>query len=78
MKQLHLAIVAVTGWNGGVVYTQNLIKALAMLPASERPKMTLLMRHDDKRFELSYDKLDGHAFYPWWRSHTIPKLRQRP
>lgn len=48
---MRIALVAAEEWAGGVMYTHNLTKALALLPADERPQVTLLYERDAKRFE---------------------------
>jgi glycosyltransferase involved in cell wall biosynthesis len=44
-------VIAVDHWLGGVVYTHNLISALARLPESERPRLTLFCRNNTDRFD---------------------------
>jgi glycosyltransferase involved in cell wall biosynthesis len=40
----NVGIIALDRWQGGVIYTHNLVRALSYLPPSERPRVTLFCR----------------------------------
>jgi glycosyltransferase involved in cell wall biosynthesis len=74
MLKPHVGIVASSGWNGGVVYTHNLINALSQLKPSVRPAITLLKHHGDDRYK-SLDRIIKHSVnYPFWRNPKYPKV----
>lgn len=49
-SQPHVGLIGIDQWLGGAIYTQNLIKALARLPAAERPRITLFCRRNAALF----------------------------
>ncbi len=66
MKQRHIGILALDGWPGGMMYTHNLVRALASLPAAERPELTLFYKFTPGSFEHLLPFVDHHvAFRPW-------------
>ncbi|MGA8150811.1 MAG: glycosyltransferase family 1 protein [Terriglobales bacterium] len=50
-SQPNIGLVALDRWRGGVIYTHNLVRALALLPANERPRITLFCRSSAVLFE---------------------------
>jgi glycosyltransferase involved in cell wall biosynthesis len=46
-----IGIVALDGWTGGTVYTHNLVRALALLPPSERLQTVLFCRSNTDLFK---------------------------
>ncbi len=50
-------------WRGGVIYTHNLVRALARLPENERPKITLFCRGTAELFEEVAELADKVVVY---------------
>jgi glycosyltransferase involved in cell wall biosynthesis len=51
MTPPHIGIIALDRWRGGVIYTHNLVRALARLPQNERPRVTLFCRGTSELFD---------------------------
>jgi glycosyltransferase involved in cell wall biosynthesis len=51
MSRPHIGLIAVDHWLGGIVYTKNLISALARLPENERPRITFFCRSNTDLFD---------------------------
>jgi glycosyltransferase involved in cell wall biosynthesis len=51
MTPPHIGLIALDRWRGGVIYTHNLVRALARLPQNERPRVTLFCRGTSELFE---------------------------
>lgn len=47
----HVGLIGLDRWQGGVVYTHNLVRALSHLPAVERPHITLFCRNSTDLFK---------------------------
>jgi glycosyltransferase involved in cell wall biosynthesis len=62
----HVGILANDAWVGGVVYTQNLVRALSSLPVEERPKITFLQRCGATGFESLMPLVEGQRRYRLW------------
>lgn len=46
-----IGLLALDRWQGGVIYTHNLVRALSFLPEEERPRLTLFCRESSKLFD---------------------------
>lgn len=67
MHTPKIGIVAMEGWGGGIVYTQNLVLALGRLPVSERPHITLFYESDPRDFQSIIPFVDSAVAYrPWY------------
>jgi glycosyltransferase involved in cell wall biosynthesis len=60
VQKLHIGLVALDNWMGGIVYTHNLVRALAALPPDERPLTTLFCPHSLELFR-DLEPLVDHA-----------------
>jgi glycosyltransferase involved in cell wall biosynthesis len=69
-ERLCIGIVAVESWQGGVVYTHNLVRAIRSLPAEEQPTVTLFYEQDSARFEDLLPLADAHFPYRTWFSNS--------
>ena len=63
MNRAKVAIVAAELWAGGIVYTHNLVRALAQLPDDERPQMTLLYEQNAEPFRELFSLVETHTVY---------------
>jgi glycosyltransferase involved in cell wall biosynthesis len=63
MNRAKVAIVAAELWAGGIVYTHNLVRALAQLPDDERPQMTLLYEQNAEPFRELFSLVETHTAY---------------
>jgi len=61
--QPHIGLIALDRWRGGVIYTHNLVRALARLPESERPRITLFCRGSAELFEEVASSADKVVVY---------------
>ena len=61
--KIRVGIVAVETWGGGIVYTHNLVRSLALLPPDERPHITLFYESDPREFESLFPLVDAHVQY---------------
>jgi glycosyltransferase involved in cell wall biosynthesis len=50
-SQPHVGLIGLDRWQGGVIYTHNLVRALSNLPAVERPRITLFCRGSSDLFK---------------------------
>ena len=62
-SQPHIGLIALDRWRGGVIYTHNLVRALARLPESERPRITLFCRSSAELFEEVASSADKVVVY---------------
>jgi glycosyltransferase involved in cell wall biosynthesis len=75
MTKRHIGILALDGWAGGVMYTHNLVRALASLPDLERPEITLFYKFNPGPFERLLRYVDHHiAYRPWFDGSKSSKL----
>jgi glycosyltransferase involved in cell wall biosynthesis len=59
----HVGLIALDRWRGGIIYTHNLVRALARLPQNERPRVTLFCRGTSELFEEVADLADKVVVY---------------
>ncbi len=69
-KRLHIGIVAAESWQGGVVYTHNLLRALRTLPPEEQPAVTLFYEQNPARFKELLPLADAHFPYRTWLGNS--------
>ena len=62
-SQAHIGLIALDRWRGGVIYTHNLVRALARLPEAERPRVTLFCRGSAELFEEVASSADKVVVY---------------
>jgi glycosyltransferase involved in cell wall biosynthesis len=62
-SQPHIGLIALDRWRGGVIYTHNLVRALARLPEAERPRVTLFCRGNAELFEEVASSADKVVVY---------------
>jgi glycosyltransferase involved in cell wall biosynthesis len=63
MTPPHIGLIALDRWRGGIIYTHNLVRALARLPENERPRITLFCRGTSELFEEVADLADKVVVY---------------
>lgn len=69
MFPYRVGIFGLKSWTGGMIYVQNLVRALAILPPDERPHMTLACEADFTGFETLQPLVDALITYQ-------PRFRQ--
>jgi glycosyltransferase involved in cell wall biosynthesis len=74
-SRLHVGLIGLDRWRGGVIYTHNLIRALARLPESERPHITLFCRCSDTLFEEVHDLVDEVIVFRSWLDRLLGDTR---
>jgi glycosyltransferase involved in cell wall biosynthesis len=63
MTPPHIGLIALDRWRGGIIYTHNLVRALARLPQNERSRITLFCRGTSELFEEVADLADKVVVY---------------
>ena len=63
VQKVHIGLVALDNWMGGIVYTHNLVRALATLPPDERPLTTLFCPHSLELFRELEPLVDRVIIY---------------
>ncbi len=63
MSKQHVGIIGIESWTGGIIYVQNLVRALASLPIEERPSVTIFYRSGSDTFKNLIPLVDNHIAY---------------